>query len=132
MGKLIGNLVLLIFGVTVTVVSATENPSEDFANYDAIHLLDWIGFLLLPLASGFGIRITLTTLSARTTSKITNTIRCTLVVALILGLLLLLSDRAFVIENRNNVFLGMLLAGLALGGLAEPDGKRDVTKTGAD
>ncbi len=132
MAKLTGNLVLLIFGVTVTVVSAIENPSEDFAGFDGIHILDWIGFLLLPLASGLGIRITLSALSARTASKMANTIRYTVVVALIVGLLLLFSDRAFVIENRNNVFLGMMLAGLALGGLAVSHQTLDVTTTGSD
>ena len=111
----LGYALLLIFGVTLAVMSATEHPSGDFASFHSIH---WIGFVFLPLASGLGIGFALGALSAHPTSKMTRAIRCTLIVTLIPGLWLLWSDRAFIIENRNNVFLGVILAGLALGGLA--------------
>ena len=118
MGWSLGTALLLLLGASTATVSVLENPSADFEEF-GFHVIRWVGFFLLPFSSGLALRLAFTVLPSLGHRARAST-RLILVVGLVGGLVVLMSDQMFEIENRNNVFLGMTLAGLAVGNLLAP------------
>ena len=121
---------LVLLGASTAIVSVSENTHRDFA---ALSIQGWLLILALPFAAALSMALAILDRSQASGQGATWGGRLTyavLVCGTVLGFAVSYLDALFEVENQNNVFGGMFMAGfgvgLALKWMIVPEGESSV------
>jgi hypothetical protein len=106
---------LVLLGVATATVSLSENTDRDFA---ALGIQGWVLILALPFAAGLSIALAVVDRSRTSQPGATwvhRVVHAVLVFGAALGFAVGYLDVLFEVENQNNVFGGMFMAGFGVG-----------------
>ncbi len=116
-GKYVLLAILMVgLGVANAVLALVENPAADYAGFG---IRNWLFLLLLPFL--IGVIALLAFWCSRSLDEDDfkgKVLRLSVAAATVLCITLGLSDSMFVVENQNNLFMGMFCIGFGGGWLA--------------